>query len=214
MSCGSAAMSHGLPLLSPGGLHLTVQRNWSHARLTGVTVHRRDLATDEHDGLRTTLLRTALDCAREFAMRDAVVVLDAALRTGLSPGELRAAAHRAAGPGAAALRLAVRAADGRAESPIETCLRLLAVALGEVQLQVPIPGVGRVDLLLDGWLVLEADGYEYHSNRVSYRTDRRRANALTELGYTLLRFGYEDIVHRPGYVLATIQAVLGGGVTT
>lgn len=210
LSCGSAAASHGLPLLTTGGLHLTVRRNWSHAGLHGVAVHRRDLAPDEHDGLRTTLVRTALDCAREFPLREGVVVLDSALRSGLDPAELRQAAHRANGRGSAAARRAVRAADARAESPIETCLRLLAAALGDVQLQVPLPGVGRVDLLLDGWLVLEADGFEHHSNRMSYRSDRRRANALAELGYTLLRFSYEDIVHQPDYVLATIEGVLRG----
>lgn len=173
-------------------------------------MHRRDLAPDEHDGLRTTLLRTALDCAREFPLRDGVVVLDAALRAGLDPAGLRANASRAAGRGAAAARRAVQAADGRAESPLENCLRLLAATFGRVEPQVAIPGVGRVDLLLDGWLVLEADGFEHHSNRASYRTDRRRANALAELGYPLLRFSYEDIVHRPGYVSATIAAVLQG----
>lgn len=210
LSCGSAAVSHGLPLLTTGGLHLTVRRSWSHAQFPRVIVHRRDLAPDEHDGLRTTLLRTALDCAREFSLRDGVVVLDAALRAGLDPAGLRANASRAAGRGAAAARRAVQAADGRAESPLETCLRLLAATFGRVEPQVAIPGVGRVDLLLDGWLVLEADGFEHHSNRASYRTDRRRANALAELGYPLLRFSYEDIVHRPGYVSATIAAVLQG----
>lgn len=212
VSCGTATAAHGLPLLlGPPDLHLTVARNSAHAVLPGVTVHRRDLRPDEHDGVRTALLRTALDCARELPLRDGVVVLDAALQRGLTRADLRAGADRMGGRGSAALRRAVRAVDDGAESPLESCLRLLAAGLGQVASQVHIPGVGRVDLLVDGWLVLEADGFEYHSQRASFRNDLRRANALAELGYRLLRFGHEDVVHRPEHVTATIRALLERG---
>ena len=77
--------------------------------------------------------------------------------------------------------------------------------------QIWIDGVGRVDLLLDGWLVLEADGFEHHSDRARYREDRRRANALAVLGYTLLRFSYEDIVHHEAEVAEVIARVLARG---
>jgi len=130
------------------------------------------------------------------------------VRSGLALGALHRAALKATGPGSAALRRTVALVDGRAESPIETCLRLLALPLAVVDLQVPIAGVGRVDMLLDGWLVLEADGFEHHSTRAHYRVDRRRADALAEQGFVLVRFSYQDIVHRPDYVVATIRLVL------
>lgn len=76
--------------------------------------------------------------------------------------------------------------------------------------QVFIRGVGRVDLLVDGWLVIEADGYEFHRSRADYRNDRRRGNALAARGYALLRFSYEDAVHHPGYVAGTVREVLAG----
>lgn len=209
LSCEAAAGHHGLPRLdSDGRVHVTVPRDWAQARLAGVVVHRRNLPDDAHDGLVTGLVRTAMDCARELGPRDAVVVLDGVLRLGILPEELQAAAGAATGPGSAAVRRAVRSADGRAESPLESCLRLLVEPLGTVEPQVMISNVGRVDLLLDGWLVLEADGFEFHSARRQYREDRRRANALAVQGYVLLRLSYEDVMFRPDYVVASVSAVL------
>ncbi len=209
LSCVSAAAYLGLPVLFPDRPHVTVPRSWSHARLTGVRVHRRDLMPDEHDGVATGVLRTVVDCARELSLRDAVVICDAALHAGgLALSALHRAAAAARGRGATALRSVAALADGRAESPIETCLRLLLRDLADVVPQVWIPGVGRVDLLLDGWLVVEADGFAFHSTRNHYRDDRRRANALMAEGYTLLRFSYEDVVHHSDYVVATVLAVL------
>lgn len=208
LSCASAARYHGLPLLVPYGVHVTVPRGWSHSRQKRMAVHRRTLSFGEHDGMCTSLLRTVLDCARELPNREAVAICDAALRLGLSSSALHVAANAAAGPGARAMRRVVELADARSESPIESLLRLSAVPLARVELQVRIAGVGRVDMVLDGWLVLEADGFEHHSTRAHYRVDRRRANALAERGFVLLRFTYEDIVHRPDYVVDTVMQVL------
>jgi len=208
LSCTSAARSLGLPVLNDTHVHVTVRRSWGHARHPGTCVHRRDLEPDEHDEVCTNPLRTVLDCARELPLREAVVVGDAALGAGLVLDDLRAAAGAASGRGARSLRLAVSLMDGRAESPLESCLRLLLLALGQVVPQVHIAGVGRVDFLVDGWLVVEADGFAHHSTRESYREDRRRANALAALGYRLLRFTYEDVVHRPEYVVETVRSVM------
>lgn len=208
LSCASAACAHGLPLLGPHGVHVTVPRTCGHVHAPGVIAHRRDLAPTEYDGMCTSVLRTVLDCTRELPLREAVTACDAALRGGLDLLTLQRVASAGTGPGSRAARRVVSLADATAESPLESCLRLLSLPLARVQSQVRITGVGRVDLVLDGWLVLEADGFEHHSTRAHYRVDRRRANALAERGFVLLRFSYEDIVHRPEYVLATIGQVL------
>lgn len=208
LACSTAATCLGLPVLVPRGIHVVVPRNWGHASLAGVRVHRRDLSAEESIGITTTLLRTVIDCARELPLREAVVICDAALRCGLDRVALDDAAREARGVGAAAVRAAVSRADPGAESPLESCLRLLAEAFGSVTPQVWIEGIGRVDLVLDGWLVLEADGFEHHSNRRSYREDRRRWNALVALGYTVLRFSYEDVVHHEDRVFELISRVV------
>jgi very-short-patch-repair endonuclease len=68
-----------------------------------------------------------------------------------------------------------------------------------------------VDFVIAGWLVVEADGYSYHSGRPEYRKDRNRANRLAELGMVLLRFTWEDLKFGPGRVLAQIARVLEAG---
>lgn len=211
LACTSAAASLGLPVLFPCGIHVVVPRSWGHTAMPGVRVHRRDLRSEEKLTVTTSLLRTVIDCARCLPLREALVIADAALRRGLDAGVLRAAARRAAGPGAVAVRAVADLADARAESPIESCLRLVAAGLGDVVPQVWIDGVGRVDLLLNGWLVLEADGFEHHSDRRRYREDRRRANALAVLGYTMLRFSYEDIVGNEDVVAEVLSRVLARG---
>ena len=53
----------------------------------------------------------------------------------------------------------------------------------------------------DHRLVVETDGYRYHSSREAKRRDNRRDRELTALGWRPLRFTYEEIAFR----------ALGGG---
>lgn len=197
-SHAGAARLHGLDLWRPvAGIDVTV-RPGSRPFEAGVRVHRAALLPDQVDARLpiTTVLRTALDCGRSLPLPDAVVILDGAMRSGaVKSATLRAAADSARGHGAVALRRAVAHADALPGSPLESALRLLLSYLdADLQTQVKIPGVGPgpVDFVLDGWLVIEADGYEFHSNRESYRRDRSRGNGLAVRGYTLLRFTWED----------------------
>jgi very-short-patch-repair endonuclease len=74
--------------------------------------------------------------------------------------------------------------------------------------QVFVEGVGWVDFLVEGWLAIEGDGYEFHRDRESYRNDRRRGNRLVEGRLTVLRFSWEDVHLSPMRTLAQIAAVL------
>ncbi|SFN34120.1 Very-short-patch-repair endonuclease [Mycetocola miduiensis] len=99
--------------------------------------------------------------------------------------------------------------DGRAEAGSETILRLLVRAAGlEFDIQVFIDGVGRVDMLIEGCLVVEADSRAYHSATDRYITDRTRDTTLAMLGYLSLRLLYEDIMFRPERVVAAILGLL------
>ena len=77
--------------------------------------------------------------------------------------------------------------------------------------------VARVDF---AWpqarLVVEVDGFAYHSSREDVRKDHARAVRLTLLGWRVLRFGWEDVVGRPEHVIAVVREALGwpaGGPT-
>jgi hypothetical protein len=108
-------------------------------------------------------------------------------------------------------------ADGRAESPLETRIRLLALDGGlpppVLQWRIQDPDHGchyRIDL---GWpqflLGLEADGLGPHGTPQALYRDRHRQNRLATLlpGLTLLRFTWAD-TYRPDVMLRSIRQAL------
>ena len=99
--------------------------------------------------------------------------------------------------------------DGRAESGPETLMRLLLRALGcRVELQVRFAGIGRVDLLVDGWLVIECDSRSFHEGWAAQEKDRERDLALAARGFTTLRPTANAIMRRPGEVAAAVRGLL------
>lgn len=86
-------------------------------------------------------------------------------------------------------------ADARAESLLETLARLDVAAAGlAVQPQRFVDGVGRVDLMVEGVLVVETDGKEHHDDPGAFQRDRDRNRKLQRKGFKVLRFTYRDIV--------------------
>ncbi|MHA3701869.1 DUF559 domain-containing protein [Jatrophihabitans sp. YIM 134969] len=157
--------------------------------------------------------RTAVDLARELHPREQLVVLDAALRTGLvTPDTLRAEAEAQHGlRGIVAVRRTIEIADPRAESPQESRLRWIAIAaaLPDLDLQIDIrtpTGRYRLDLGYARYRVgIEYDGV-IHADRLIY--DRARHNALDALRWRLLYFTKDDISH-PNRTAARIGAAIG-----
>lgn len=80
----------------------------------------------------------------------------------------------------------------------------------EYQTQVFLPGIGRVDFLLDGFLIVEIDGFAFHSKRGDMLRDRARNNSSAVSGYTVLRYMPEHIWFDPRLVVREIRAVLAG----
>jgi very-short-patch-repair endonuclease len=58
-------------------------------------------------------------------------------------------------------------------------------------------------------LVVEVDGYAWHSSRNRFESDRSRDAALSAAGYLVLRFTWRQVDARPGAVVARIAYVLG-----
>lgn len=54
-------------------------------------------------------------------------------------------------------------------------------------------------------LALEIDGYEFHSDREVFETDRERRNSLQLAGWTVLHFTWRQLDKRPEYVVATVK---------
>ena len=99
--------------------------------------------------------------------------------------------------------------DGRAESGPETLMRLMLRALGcDVELQVDFDGIGRVDLVVDGWLVIECDSKEFHESWDQQVKDRNRDLALAARGFHTLRLTAGQIMYRDDEVLAAVKGLL------
>lgn len=102
--------------------------------------------------------------------------------------------------------------DPRSEAGSESLVRLMLRSIGcRFDLQVPIGGVGRVDFVVDGWLIVECDSREFHSSWEMHQKDRRRDAAALERGYATLRLLAADVFSRPEEVSAQLRRIIERG---
>jgi hypothetical protein len=99
--------------------------------------------------------------------------------------------------------------NGRAESGQETILRLIIVSAGlHCDLQVTVPTVGRVDLIVEGCLAVEADSRLAHDGWERHVNDRHRDLLLAKQRYMSLRPAYQHTMYEPTLVLDSILGLL------
>ncbi len=221
----SAAAWYGAPfaaVTAPVCVVVPPDFPWSGPR--GIRVHRTPLAPediltmDDDVGVvrLTTAVRTAWDVATLETVPDAVAALDGMLRAGsIQPGDLdRLLASSAGRWRAARVRKVFPLADGRAQSPPESWVRVACVRSG---LPTPVPqyvveqhGVrlGEVDL---AWpehkVIVEYEG-EYHFDGLQIVRDDRRYARLEAAGWTVIRLSSAD-VRRMDEVVMRIGRALG-----
>ena len=169
-------------------------------------------------GLRaTTGERTLLDCARLLPFTDAVVLADQAHRFGLTRARLEQRLPEWAGRrGVRRARRVLAAMDTRSESVGETLTRLMLAesVLPAPELQWVIvgrTGTYRADFAWPAqWLVLEFDGESKYSDSAAtvIRNERRREVEIQELGWTVIRVGWHDVVRTPAATVDRISAAL------
>ncbi len=95
------------------------------------------------------------------------------------------------------------------DSGVESIARQRLTAAGyTVEQQIAVPGVGRVDLRVNGWLFIELDGFEYHRDRDAFERDRARDLGLAVLGAGRLRFSAKQVLSEWDSVLDGIRAVV------
>jgi very-short-patch-repair endonuclease len=99
--------------------------------------------------------------------------------------------------------------DGRVDAGQETVLRRLILDAGlACEIQVTITGVGRVDTLVEGCVVVEADSKAHHRSWEQRVRDLNRDRWLAERGYLCLRVLYEDIMFDPDGVVRAIRELV------
>ncbi|GAA2753718.1 hypothetical protein [Amnibacterium kyonggiense] len=137
----------------------------------------------------------------------ALAVLESALHLRfLRPNDLAALAARLP----AHLAPVVAAADGRSESGVETIVRFRLLRRGlRVEILVGLRGIGSVDLLVEGVLIIECDGREFHDDAEAFERDRTRDLTAARRRYRTLRVTWFQALFRWSAVEDAVFAALG-----
>jgi very-short-patch-repair endonuclease len=219
LACVSALAAAGLFAFDPSKTHLHLDRTMSRSRsprdrfvpLTpsnrfGTQLHWSPLIGDDASeyavGIRDALVQS-LRCQQPL---DALASLDSALHSrAISEQDLAEIFANAPNR----VRHLQDLVDARAESGQETMLRAVIRDTGyDFEPQVNFPEIGRVDFLVDGALVVEADSRLAHEGWEAHVRDRGRDLALAALGYMSLRPAYQHTMNHPELVREAIAALL------
>lgn len=220
----AAAWWHGVTSLDgrdrfgrPLPVPMVIPMHRQVTRRHGIVVTRTALPPAERTVVRgvpvTVPSRACFDQLRDGQLVDAVVALDAMLHAGavsLRCMQPYIAAHRGwrrVGQARHALLLA----DGRAESAMETRLRLIWVEGGLPRPECNVwiytdagEFLARVDLLdVESGVAAEYDG-ELHRGARRHAADLRREKRLSATGLIVVRFTGPDVYDHPRQTLADI----------
>jgi len=216
----TGAALRGLVVPFDPDLHLIVPLD-SRVRIRGVRTHRVPIDDDDVDvvdGILTTgIVRTVVDSILWLPEdHGRALVIDALQRRLIDVDDLRsglASVGRRHGIGRA--RSILEAVGGVPHSEMEARVhRLLRDAgIGGWTANTAVHDadglVGYVDLVFERQLVaVELDGHAYHSDPARFQRDRERQNRLVALGYVVLRFAWDDVVHRSASLLTQVRGAL------
>ena len=215
----TAAWLHGLDFEPCDPVEVTIPEPIGSGRRSGAMVRRARLERGEivvRRGLpATSALRTVVDLGGRQPLTEGVVAADQFLHAELvTIGELQSYVDDHPGAkGIARLRRVISLAEPKAESPMETRLRMLLVMarLPRPEVQPPIHDVtgrflGRPDLFYrQQHLAIEYDGGNHRERMVD---DNRRQNALVRAGLRLLRFTAPDVYSTPDAVVMQVRLEL------
>jgi hypothetical protein len=215
----SAALWYGLPVgaapvrwlwTGPGGRGSVADVRILRDPLAKADIRRADGIPITGPG------RTIFDCLRILPEDTALNVLDRALQQGWTTrGELatRAEEHAARHGTARAIRLLATAGGYRsaAERMAGALLRSAGITGWGTNVEIydhaGLIGYGDI-VFRSARLVIEIDGWAFHSDRDSFQRDRTRQNRLVAAGWTVLRFTWNDLKQRPDDFVAAVRRMI------
>jgi very-short-patch-repair endonuclease len=202
-----------LTKFAPDVVEVTVPRVSNHARRSGVRIRRRDLRTVdvlECRGLRITCLPlTVVEAA--VSRGGGPKLMDNALQQHTELRELWEAHLRNKGRhGSPAARRLLHAADEGTRSVAE---RLFAQLLRNAGITGWMPNqmvAGyEVDFLFRAArLIVEVDGFAFHSDPEAFNRDRKKQNSVALAGYQILRFTWLDLTEYADRVIAEVKRAI------
>jgi very-short-patch-repair endonuclease/predicted transcriptional regulator of viral defense system len=224
LACGrGSVISHlcagaiwGLILGHNGEVEVTTTRA---RKRPGIRVHRTTHVDPRDVRMRgavpvTSPARTLVDVAALLPRAKLErAVAEAGAKRLASRSDLLAQLDRSpARPGAGALRALLDQEGGPKLTRSEAERKLLELVRAA---QLPPPRVNarvgsyEADFLWpDARVIVEVDGYAFHSSRTAFERDRRRDADLSARGFTVIRVTWRQVVEEPEAVVARISAAL------
>lgn len=209
LSCVSAAREQGLWTPDAEGIHVAVPGTASRTSSFGLVVHwaQGPVPTARH-AVEEPILNVLFHVARCLDVDQAAVVWESALRT----GAVTLAQLKRTQWGIPAASLVLDRVGAKSDSGVETTFLSIARSCGvPVRQQVLIDG-HRVDALIGDRLVVQLDGFEFHGSAKDRRRDMRQDARLVLLGYTVLRFDYQQVMFDARYVQETLINAIAQGL--
>jgi very-short-patch-repair endonuclease len=228
LACGEAAfLSHhsaaavwGFEPDAESETDVTVVGRDAARRRKGICVHRV-AAIDQRDVCRhhnipiTSAVRSLLDIAPDLSDRELERAFDDGLVRRLFSRQaaialLARSPHRPSGARLAELaRVHDRALTVTRSDAEERFLTLVRRArLSEPEVNVRVGRYIADFLWRDQRLIVEVDGYAFHSSRRSFERDHERDLVLKAAGFDVLRFTRRQIVEEPELVIARLAQAL------
>lgn len=209
LACVTLLQKVGVFVLKSAGLHMHLAPHMSRirARKARSTVLHWSRRTRQGSPRHVVALRDAvLQSILCQEPRAVIATLDSVLHLRLAT---RAQLDELFAELPARMQVLLNLVDGSAESGPETYMRLILRTLGlRYETQVVIPGAGRVDFLVEGWLIIECDSKEYHEGWEKQVEDRARDIAAARRGYTSIRPIASDILFDSATVRQQITEIV------
>lgn len=229
LGCMSAARSYGIWVNDDETVHVSLPANAARLRtnrtlipsMEPLTADRSTIEVDLHwsdvavakrevdeSSWRVPLARALGQLAKCAPRVDVLAAFESAVQT----RQLSLAAAQQLLDATMPERLGVPILHGLDGSGAETYLAetLRELGIGFAQ-QVPFSGVGFVDFLVDGRLIVEVDGYRYHEGREAFRRDRDRDGMMLGRGIPTLRIPAQSVIadrHAAGRLVIEALAAL------
>lgn len=181
-----------------------------------VTLYYRTIPVGDRQGRYTSPLRTVVDCLRDTPEPHGLAVLEHAVALGMvAIDEVAGRVKELRGPGSARAREVLSWYDPRASPPLESALRAILLTAGitcfEPQLAIREGDrqLARVDLgdPRTGVLI-EADSFRWHGAQVQLANDAERYDELVARGYRVLRFAFDHVASRGGWIVQVVRRTL------
>lgn len=191
LSCVSAAARRGLWVPPHNGLHIAVKPTASRVRGSGLITHWSvGPAPVSEYAVEDPLVNVLLHVSECLPRESALTVWESAVRRGDIGIELL----RRVDWQSSRARAVAEACSALSDSGLETLFLARLAPFGlSIRQQVWIDG-HPVDFLVGERLVVQIDGFEHHSSPADRRRDIAADARLSLLGYTVIRFDYQQVM--------------------